>query len=230
MQASLAKLGALKHRLKHAKPACIGHVAICDIEHVRYILPYKRAYMRLVGAKIPARSKKAPSRKGNSAPDVGPSSPTPRRHSVISPALRFWDTRSIVLLRAVYRTRVPSRGPGESIVGAGGLARNSSWLKAKATARSAGGTGSACSKNIVGLRPPYFSAPTSGAESPPGNRFWDTRHDSPHLSGYRTRVPSRDPDLSLRDEMQNPRETAKAVAVCYRSTRIMKTGVPRALE
>jgi hypothetical protein len=43
--------------------------------------------------KIPASPRKVPSRKGNSAPDVGPSSPTPRRHSVISPALRFWDTR-----------------------------------------------------------------------------------------------------------------------------------------
>jgi hypothetical protein len=42
--------------------------------------------------KIPAPPKKVPSRKGNSAPAVGPSSPTPRRHSVISPALRFWDT------------------------------------------------------------------------------------------------------------------------------------------
>jgi len=43
--------------------------------------------------KIPAAPKKAPSRKGNSAPDVGLSSPTPCRHSVFSPALRFWDTR-----------------------------------------------------------------------------------------------------------------------------------------
>jgi hypothetical protein len=135
--------------------------------------------------RIPARPKKVPSRKGNSAPAVGLSSPTPRRHSVSRRPIAFGTRVTIVLLRAVYRTRVPSRGPGESIVGAGGLARNPSWLKTKATTRSAGGTGSACSKNIVGLRPPYFSAPTAGAEFPPGNRFWDTHHDSPSLLGYR---------------------------------------------
>ena len=114
----------------------------------------------------------------------------PRAATPLSRRPFAFGTRvTIVLLRAVYRTRVPSRGPGEFIVGAGGLARNPSWLKAKATTRSAGGTGSACSKNIVGLRPPYFSAPTSGAEFPAGDRFWDTRHDSPRLLGLSNRRP-----------------------------------------
>ena len=87
------KFGVLKHRLKHAKPARIGHVAICDIEHVRYILPYKRTYMRFVGAKFPHHRKKPRRAKGTPPPMSGFRSPTPRRHSVISPALRFWDTR-----------------------------------------------------------------------------------------------------------------------------------------
>src|SRR5271166_4181485 len=39
----------------------IGHVAICDIEHVRYVPPYKRTYMRFVGAPVLTRPKKTPS-------------------------------------------------------------------------------------------------------------------------------------------------------------------------
>ena len=161
--------------------------------------------MRLVGATSPHHRKKSRRAKGTPPPMSGQAA-RPRAATPLSRRPFAFGTRvTIVLLRAAYRTRVPSRGPGESIVGAGGLARNSSWLKAKATTRSAGGTGSACSKNIVGRRPPYFSAPTSGAEFLTGNRFWDARHDSPRLSGYRTGVPSRDPELSLRDEMQNPK-------------------------
>ena len=176
-------------------------VAIWNIEHVRYVPPYKRTYIRFVGARA-SPHRKSPSRKGNSAPDVGLSSPTPRRHSVISPGLPLWDTRhDSPHTSGLSNTRPKSRA--RRIYRAElAASRESPWLKARATTRSAGGTGSACTKNIVGLRPPYFSAPTSGAEFPPGNRFWDTRHDSPESPGYRTGVPSRDPRLSLRDEMR----------------------------
>ena len=173
--------------------------------------------MRFVGAAVPARPKKARRAKGTPPPMSGFRSPTPRRHSVISPALRFWDTRhDSPPACGLSNTRPKSRARRVYRTELAASREIPSWLKAKATTRSAGGTGSACSKNIVGRRPPYFSAPTSGAEFPAGDRFWDTRHDSPRLCGYRTRVPSRDPDLSLRDEIQNPKETAKAVAACVR--------------
>ena len=56
-------------------------------------LPYKRTYMRFVGAAVHARPKKASRAKGTRPPMSGFRSPTPRRHFVITPALRFWDTR-----------------------------------------------------------------------------------------------------------------------------------------
>ena len=78
---------------KHAEPARIGHVAICEYRTCPIRPPLQTHLHAVCRGKIPARPKKVPSRKGNSAPDVGLRSPTPRRHSVISPALRFWDTR-----------------------------------------------------------------------------------------------------------------------------------------
>jgi hypothetical protein len=71
--------------------------------------------------------------------------------------------------------------------------------------RSAGGTGSACSKNIVGRRPPYFSAPTSGAESLPKIAFEMPVTIAPY---YRTGISSRDPDFYLRDKINSEGATA----------------------
>src|SRR5271157_3875306 len=71
--------------------------------------------MRFVGAAVLARPKKPRRAMGTPPPMSGFRSPTPRRHFVSRRPFAFGTRVTIVLLRAVYRTRVPSRGPGESI-------------------------------------------------------------------------------------------------------------------
>ena len=101
--------------LSTPSPDGIGHVAICDIEHVRYASPYKRTYMRFVGANsLPDRKKPVAQRELR--PRCRAFAARPRAATPYSRRPFAFGTRvTIVLLRAVYRTRVPSRGPGESI-------------------------------------------------------------------------------------------------------------------
>ena len=155
--------------------------------------------MRFVGAAVLARPKKPRRAKGTPPPDVGLSQPDPApplRILAESPA--FGTRVTIVLMLAVYRTRVPSRGPGESI--------ERSWRpRAKSIVAKDQSHDALGWRHGVGLLEKYsrpcglliFRRRHRGAEFPPGNRFWDTRHDSPSLSGYRG-VPSRDCEIFAR--------------------------------
>ena len=153
--------------------------------------PYKRTYMRFVGSPVLAYPQKSPSRKGYSAPRCRAKQPDPApplRYLAGLPA--FGNTRLIVLLRAGYQTRVPSRGPGESI--------KRSWRPRAKIHVAKGHRHNALGwRHGVGLLEKYsrpeaslfFGADIGGRSPQREIAFGDTRHESPQKSRATDRRP-----------------------------------------